>query len=121
MIKTIPLKDNEIPKGPGFLCAIDAEFVAMTKADVEIWSDGTKKVVRPSRYSLARVSVVRGQKGPMHGQPFIDDYIYMTENVSDYLTEYSGIKNGDLDPVHSRRPLVSLKVRIFYSRQHISV
>ena len=34
----------------------------------------------------------------------------MTEPVSDYLTEFSGIKNGDLDPTTSRHPMVSLKV-----------
>lgn len=63
LIKSMPLSTSEYPRSPGFMCAIDAEFVAMTKADVEICSDGTKKVLRPSRYSLARVSVVRGE-GP---------------------------------------------------------
>ncbi|KAI8910963.1 ubiquitin carboxyl-terminal hydrolase-domain-containing protein [Gorgonomyces haynaldii] len=108
-INFIPLRDHEIPRAAGYLCAIDAEFVAMTKAELELRSDGTKKLLRPSRYSLARVSVVRGE-GPDSGVPFIDDYIAMTEPVSDYLTEYSGIKHGDLDPNTSQHPLVSLKV-----------
>ncbi|KAJ3251679.1 poly(A)-specific ribonuclease [Boothiomyces macroporosus] len=79
------------------------------KAESEIRSDGTNTLIRPSRYSLARVSVVRGE-GPNEGVPFIDDYIYTSEPVCDYLTEYSGIREGDLDPLLSRKPLVSLKV-----------
>ena len=42
--------------------------------------------------------------------PFIDDYVCMTEPVSDYLTEYSGIYHGDLDPTLSKHPIVSLKI-----------
>ncbi len=41
--------------------------------------------------------------------PFIDDYIMSTEPVVDYLSEYSGITNSDLDPITSNRPLVTLK------------
>ena len=40
--------------------------------------------------------------------PFIDDYIVPLEPVVDYLSEYSGIQVGDLDPSTSRKPLVSL-------------
>ncbi|KAJ3308221.1 poly(A)-specific ribonuclease [Boothiomyces sp. JEL0838] len=104
-----PLTFDEIPQGPGYLCAIDAEFVVMATAESEIRSDGTNTLIRPSRYSLARVSVVRGE-GPNEGVPFIDDYIYTSEPVCDYLTEYSGIREGDLDPLLSRKPLVSLKI-----------
>lgn len=42
IIHSVPLTEDEFPKVPGFLCAIDAEFVAMTKADVEIRSDGVR-------------------------------------------------------------------------------
>ena len=75
----------------GTLVAIDAEFVQMQQEEIEYRADGTKKVIRPSRLSLARVSVLRGE-GPLQGIPFIDDYIHTSETIVDYLTEYSGIK-----------------------------
>jgi PAB-dependent poly(A)-specific ribonuclease subunit 2 len=65
-------------------------------------------VIRPSRLSLARVSVVRGD-GPLEGIPFIDDYITTSEPIVDYLTEFSGITAADLDPTRSRHHLVQLK------------
>ena len=71
--------------------AIDAEFVSMQQEETEFRSDGTKKVIRPARLSLARVSVLRGD-GPKAGVPFIDDHIHTSEMIVDYLTEWSGIK-----------------------------
>ncbi|KAI8846356.1 ubiquitin carboxyl-terminal hydrolase-domain-containing protein [Chytridium lagenaria] len=103
-----PLLPSEIPAEPGFLCAIDAEFVALNKEELEIRSDGTRSVLKPSRLGLARVSVIRGN-GSSEGVPFIDEYITTSEPVVDYLTEYSGIKSGDLDSAVSTRPLVPLK------------
>ncbi|KAJ3187322.1 poly(A)-specific ribonuclease [Gaertneriomyces sp. JEL0708] len=102
------LDQNELPTEPGYLCALDAEFVALSKDETEIRSDGTRSIIRPSRLSLARVSVLRGS-GPKEGVPFIDEYISATEGVVDYLTEFSGIKPGDLDAATSRHPLVTLK------------
>ena len=95
--------------------------------ETEFRSDGTKKVLRPDRLSLARVSVLRGD-GPRKGVPFIDDYIHTSEIIVDYLTEFSGIKCnssiyfsyckcssklfvvGDLDPILSRYTLTPLKL-----------
>ena len=95
---------------PSLLCGIDAEFVAIKEEETEIRSDGTRSLLRPSRLSLARVSVVRGDnKNDMIGVPFIDDYVATSEPVFDYLTEYSGIKPGDLDPAMSRHRLVPMK------------
>ena len=59
-------------------------------------------------HALARVSVVRGA-GEDEGLPFIDDYIAIKEPIVDYLTFYSGITPGDLDPRTSKHNLVSLK------------
>ncbi|GJN87292.1 hypothetical protein Rhopal_000240-T1 [Rhodotorula paludigena] len=108
MIKHQPFRLDELPRR-GTLVAIDAEFVSLQQEEAEFHSDGTKKVLRPSRQTLARVSVLRGE-GIETGIPFIDDHIHTSEPVVDYLTEFSGIRAGDLDPVHSRHTLVPLKV-----------
>lgn len=127
MIKHQNLSTDELPRA-GDLIAIDAEFVALQQEELEFRSDGTKKTLRPSHMSLARVSVLRGQD-EKEGLPFIDDYILTKEIVVDYLTEYSGIKSkfesihtlgvrnirlieigGDLDPNNSPHTLVPLKV-----------
>ena len=62
----------------------------------------------PSRLGLARVSVVRGE-GPLAGHACIDDYIRCTEPVFDHLTQFSGLRPGDLDPEHSQHHLTTLK------------
>jgi PAB-dependent poly(A)-specific ribonuclease subunit 2 len=77
--------------------------------DLELRSDGTRKVIRPSRLSLARVSCLRGT-GEKEEQPFLDDHIHTSEPVIDYLTDFSGIHAGDLDPHVSEHTLVPLKV-----------
>lgn len=89
-IKHELLAADELPK-PGTMVAIDAEFVSMQQEESEFRSDGTKKVLRPARLGLARVSVLRGD-GRKMGVPFIDDHIHTSEAIVDYLTEYSGIK-----------------------------
>ncbi|KEP53440.1 PAB-dependent poly(A)-specific ribonuclease subunit PAN2 [Rhizoctonia solani 123E] len=98
-----PLTADELPT-PGTLVAIDAEFVSLQKEENEMRSDGTKKVIRPSQLCLARVSVLRED-----GKAFIDDYIHTSDTIVDYLTEFSGIKPGDLDPYSSEHALVPLK------------
>lgn len=85
------LRPQELAVPKGKLIAIDAEFVALTKEESEIHSDGTRSVVRPSRLGLARLSVLRGE-GPQESVPFIDDYVVTSEPIIDYLTEFSGIK-----------------------------
>ncbi|KAK0458455.1 ubiquitin carboxyl-terminal hydrolase-domain-containing protein [Desarmillaria tabescens] len=100
LIKHECLRYEELPR-PGTLVAIDAEFVSMQQEETEYRSDGTKKVIRPARLSLARVS---------QGVPFIDDHIHTSEVIVDYLTEFSGIRFGDLDLLRSPYTLTPLKV-----------
>ncbi|TIB98252.1 hypothetical protein E3Q18_02152 [Wallemia mellicola] len=107
LIKHQVLSEEELPK-PGSLVAIDAEFVSMDREEIEFRSDGSRSVIKPSKLSLARVSVLRGE-GDLDQKPFIDDYIHTSEPVVDYLTEFSGIIHGDLEPSTSRHTLVPLK------------
>lgn len=50
-------------------------------------------IVNPTHFSLARVSVCR-----LNGECFLDDYVVAREPIVDYLTRYSGIVPGDLEP-----------------------
>ncbi|KAJ1655918.1 poly(A)-specific ribonuclease [Dispira simplex] len=106
--QAVTVTPEELPFTKGTLCALDGEFVMVDKAQFEVRSDGTRSIIRPNRLSLARVSVVHCQ-GPHCYQPFIDDYVKTTVPVVDYLTTYSGIADGDLQPTTSRKHLLSRK------------
>ncbi|KAF2760383.1 exonuclease-like protein [Pseudovirgaria hyperparasitica] len=109
-VKKFRLLDQhtEYPR-KGMPIAIDAEFVEVRKEEIEITPEGTKQISRPQRLALARVSVLRGD-GIDEGVPFIDDHVIVTEPITDYLTEWSGIHEGDLNPNISRHAPVPLKV-----------
>ena len=108
--KTYKLLDPETEKpSPGTIVALDTEFVSLRQAEIQVDADGGREVIRPMWHALARVSVVRGH-GEHEGLPFIDDYISIREPIVDYLTTYSGITAGDLDPHTSPHSLVPLKV-----------
>lgn len=92
----------------GKLVALDAEFVLLGQEIAEIHSNGTKVLLKPKTLSLARVSVVRGSP-PLELCPFIDDFVETTHPVVNYLTLYSGIEPGDLDPDKSPYGLVTLR------------
>eukprot|EP00455_Lapot_gusevi_P014051 TRINITY_DN1695_c0_g1_i4.p1 TRINITY_DN1695_c0_g1~~TRINITY_DN1695_c0_g1_i4.p1 ORF type:complete len:325 (-),score=73.20 TRINITY_DN1695_c0_g1_i4:69-1043(-) len=94
--------------GMGALVALDAEFVCVEKEENEM-RDGRRVLIKPARLTLARVSVVRGDRADKMGEVLLDDYIRMSEPVVDYLTKYSGINPGDLDPSMSPHKLVPLK------------
>ncbi|KAJ5399712.1 hypothetical protein N7465_010201 [Penicillium sp. CMV-2018d] len=102
------LTEEEMPQ-PGTPVALDTEFVDLEKAEIDVKADGSQEMVRPNKSGLARVSVLRGV-GVQEGVPFIDDYITIREPIVDYVTQYSGIKPGDLDPRTSEHNLVPLKV-----------
>ncbi|KAL2003678.1 hypothetical protein VTN02DRAFT_2828 [Thermoascus thermophilus] len=102
------LTQEEKPE-PGTPVALDTEFVDLEKAEIEVKADGSQEIIRPNKSGLARVSVLRGS-GVSEGVPFIDDYITIKEPIVDYVTQYSGIKPGDLDPRTSEHNLVPLKV-----------
>ncbi|KAL2069699.1 hypothetical protein VTL71DRAFT_14378 [Oculimacula yallundae] len=93
----------------GTIIALDTEFVSVRRPEIEVNAKGDRTTVRPIVYALARVSVVRCS-GEDEGLAFIDDYIHIRDTVVDYLTEYSGIRKGDLDAGVSKHNLVALKV-----------
>eukprot|EP01127_Copromyxa_protea_P022427 TRINITY_DN802_c0_g2_i5.p1 TRINITY_DN802_c0_g2~~TRINITY_DN802_c0_g2_i5.p1 ORF type:complete len:1089 (-),score=127.13 TRINITY_DN802_c0_g2_i5:162-3428(-) len=100
-----PLTIDEIPK-PGTLVAIDTEYVRTSEEVLR--NQGQRRVViRPMQFSLARVSVLRSWD---NFEPFIDDYISIDEStIQDYLTQYSGVHSGDLDPTRSKHYVTTLK------------
>lgn len=98
----------EVPE-PGTHVAIDAEFVVLVREEIVITADGTRVTMNPNRNGLGRISVLR-VGGEDEGIPFIDDYVAINEPIVDYVTQYSGIEEGDLDPRRSKHALVSLKM-----------
>ncbi|KAJ2794262.1 poly(A)-specific ribonuclease, partial [Coemansia helicoidea] len=92
-----------------FACALDAEFVVLEEAETEESSDGTYHVRRPPVYTMARLSAVRANGGPLHGVPFIDDYVATTRVVADLVTQFSGIHIGDLTLGISAHQLSTMK------------
>jgi PAB-dependent poly(A)-specific ribonuclease subunit 2 len=104
----VGLGEDEAEPGPGRLFGLDCEFVMIAREDCEISGDGMRTVVTPARMALARVSVVRGV-GDLKGTPLIDDYVEVKETVVDYLTRFSGISDGDLDPGRSPYRVSPLK------------
>jgi len=99
----VRLKPENLP-GKGDLVAIDCEMVALTTEESFINSNGRKVVTQPSQLSLARLSCTTEDE-----TVFIDDYIVTPDPIVDYLTRFSGLVPGDLDPSTSAHHLVSLR------------
>jgi len=117
----------DIPQ-KGDLVAIDAEFVSVQHEESILTSTGSKVTLTEGRHALARVSVVHCRSDTV----LIDDYVLPQEPVVDYLTRFSGINPGDLDPSsssshnNSHRALVTmrtayLKLRVLVDRGCIFV
>lgn len=83
------LSKDEIPK-KGDLVGMDLECVSLNH----------------SILTVGRISVIREDDNI----PFIDDYIATNEEINDYLTRFSGLKLGDLDPNKSKHYVTSLKM-----------
>lgn len=99
-----PVNLQELPVS---IVALDAEFVQYSPPEKTVIR-GMEVVLRSARLGLARVSAIRGS-GPARGVPLIDDYIRSVEPVHDYLTKYSGLLPGDLDPTRSPHHLTTFK------------
>ena len=102
-----PLTDEEMDlvlRGD-FTVALDTEFISIGLAAIEIREDGSREIGKPGDMAVGRVSVLRES-----GVPFIDHYVAMDESeIKDYVTRFSGIRPGDLDPGSSTHWLVSSK------------
>jgi hypothetical protein len=111
----VPVTRRTIP-GAGDVVALDAEFVSLGAEETEIREDGSRAIINPVHFALARVSLCRE-----NGECFMDDYIVTHEPVVDYLTRYSGVAPGDLEPNTSKKHLathkhVYLKLRYLIDR-----
>jgi PAB-dependent poly(A)-specific ribonuclease subunit 2 len=96
--------NNDLP-GEGDLIAFDAEFVSVQEEESILTNTGSKLVTRETRYALARVSVIDCRSGNI----ILDDHVLPCEPVVDYLTRFSGIVEGDLDPKNSPHHLISMR------------
>lgn len=99
------LNETEFSTSDHFIVGIDSEFVCLENEEYEYTSEGKSKMIKPSKLALARISVLRENE-----EPFIDDYIPISESIANYHTEFSGIKEGDLDASRSTHYLTPRKI-----------
>jgi len=114
--KYASMTQSDFP-GIGDIVALDAEFVSVQEEESILGDNGNKIVLRETRHALARISVIDCQTGNI----IIDDHVVPREPVVDYLTRFSGIVPGDLDPKNSPYHLVTartayLKLRFLMER-----
>eukprot|EP01090_Pellita_catalonica_P019138 TRINITY_DN6394_c0_g1_i1.p1 TRINITY_DN6394_c0_g1~~TRINITY_DN6394_c0_g1_i1.p1 ORF type:complete len:474 (+),score=72.40 TRINITY_DN6394_c0_g1_i1:213-1424(+) len=113
------LTEDQLPKRGDYV-ALDAEFVSLKLEEAAVTRE--RITTKSGHFSLARVSVIADcyAKGGEEKEkseedkledvlPFIDDYIATREPIAAYLTRFSGIVPGDLDPVLSPYHVTTLK------------
>ncbi|KAH0478747.1 MAG: hypothetical protein KVP17_001277 [Porospora cf. gigantea B] len=110
----VPLTEEEILKlteGSGMTVALDAEFVEMSHASTAHGADGLDDGDDNAvlLHSLARLSVIRGDEGERYSLPLLDHFVIHRHAPSDYLTQYSGLVPGDLEPITSQHHLATKK------------
>ncbi|CAG9578138.1 putative ubiquitin hydrolase [Leishmania major strain Friedlin] len=93
---------------PGDLIAIDAEYVVLKWASRDEGNEMFYVSQRKPHMGLARVSCILSSKDGDE-RTIVDDYVHIPEEIEDYVTQYSGIHPGDLDPLESSKSLTSLK------------
>ncbi|KAH8583488.1 PAN2 family 3 5 exonuclease [Cryptosporidium sp. chipmunk genotype I] len=115
------LSHSEFIQNSPMVVALDSEYVALDVEQSVVRSDGTKEILKKSQLSLARVSIVRCGKISLSGANdnieinnkkglIMDHYVSYGSNSQqprDYLTKYSGVRPGDLDPKTSSHFLTS--------------
>jgi PAB-dependent poly(A)-specific ribonuclease subunit 2 len=92
----------------GDIVAIDAEYVVLEWANKRPDEPEWMRRQRRPHMSLARVSCVLSSTNGDE-RTIIDDYVRTEDAVLDYLTQYSGIHDGDLSVEFSTRSLTSIK------------
>ncbi|KAL6939448.1 hypothetical protein ACO0RG_003287 [Hanseniaspora osmophila] len=89
----------------GSLLAMDSEFVMSSSKKYEVDKTGNVNVLQDRKMDLARISTLYGNSEAL-GKVLFDDYVVHKGHIEDYLTKYSGIVPGDLDPEKSNKPLI---------------
>ncbi|KAG5496490.1 hypothetical protein JIQ42_03316 [Leishmania sp. Namibia] len=92
----------------GDLVAIDAEYVVLKWASRDEGNEMFYVSQRKLHMGLARVSCILSSEDGDE-RTIVDDYVHVPEEIEDYVTQYSGIHPGDLDPLESFKSLTSLK------------
>jgi PAB-dependent poly(A)-specific ribonuclease subunit 2 len=90
------------------LVALDAEYVVLEWANKRGDEPDYLRLQRKPHMSLARVSCIVSSF-PGDERVVMDDYVSTPEPVLDYVTQYSGIHEGDLEPATSEKSLTTLK------------
>ncbi|KEG09428.1 ubiquitin hydrolase [Trypanosoma grayi] len=100
--------DSHFDIKPKDLVALDAEYVMLDWGNKSSNTEVFGQPPRKPHMALARLSCVLSST-PGDERTIVDDYVHTPENIEDYVTQYSGIHPGDLDPLKSTKSLTGLK------------